>query len=238
VSEALVSVVVPTWNRAYCLPDTLDSVFAQSHQRFESVVLDDGSTDDTLAMLAARYPDDRLRVLHQENAGVSTARNAALAEVRGDFVAFLDSDDEWFPDKLELQLACFEAFPEAVMVWTDMMAVDPSGALVDPTCLRSYYHGYSLFESDDLFERSRPLARIAPRLAHRVGGALAHFGDIYGPMMFGSLVHTSTVMLRAETMRAVGGFDVELKLSGEDYDYHPRTCHEGPAVLADIATIR
>ncbi len=232
-----VSVVVPTFNRAYCLPETLDSVFAQTHQDFEIIIVDDGSTDDTRAMLEARYPDPRLRYVHQANGGVSAARNTALALVEGDFVAFLDSDDLWLPHKLELQLACFEAFPEAVLAWTNMIAVDADGRVVDEAYLRSYYHTYSLFGPGQLFEAERPLAAIAPALAETVGAGVARFGDIYGPMVLGSLVHTSTVMLRAETMRAVGNFDLDLKISGEDHDYHLRTCRQGPAVLADVSTI-
>src|SRR5438874_464059 len=101
----LVSVVTPTYNRAHCLQRTIDSVLAQTHSRLELILLDDGSTDDTRRMIERRYRDEpRVRYFHQANGGVSQARNAALRQVTGDYVAFVDSDDYWRPWKLELQL--------------------------------------------------------------------------------------------------------------------------------------
>ncbi|HZI14597.1 MAG TPA: glycosyltransferase family A protein [Myxococcus sp.] len=89
------SIVIPTYNRARLLEATLASVFAQEETDFEVLVVDDGSTDDTLETLA-RY-GERVRVLRQRNAGPGAARNLGIQEARGECVAFLDSDDLWFP---------------------------------------------------------------------------------------------------------------------------------------------
>lgn len=104
----LVSVIVPTFNRAKVLPRALESAFGQTHHGIEVIVVDDGSTDGTLEWLD-RVDETRLRVLSTpENGGPARARNLGLAACRGDYVAFLDSDDVWEPWKLQAQLARFD----------------------------------------------------------------------------------------------------------------------------------
>jgi glycosyltransferase involved in cell wall biosynthesis len=125
-----VSVVVPTYNRAGLLPRALDSALAQTFGDLEVLVVDDGSTDATAALVngyAAR--DGRVRYLRQpENAGVSAARNRGLREARGALVAFLDSDDEWLPYKLARQVDLFRRSPEAVgLVYGGVENVGPGG---------------------------------------------------------------------------------------------------------------
>src|SRR5438874_2268449 len=91
----LFSVIIPAYNRATLIGQTLDSVFAQNRNDMEVIVVDDGSTDGTLDIVA-RY-GDRVRILQQSNKGPGAARNAGLRAATGDYVAFLDSDDVWFP---------------------------------------------------------------------------------------------------------------------------------------------
>jgi glycosyltransferase involved in cell wall biosynthesis len=98
----LISVIIPTFNRAAKLVRAVDSVLAQTHTRLELIVVDDGSSDRTGDLLRA-YRDPRLRVLQQPNRGVSAARNAGIAASGGECVALLDSDDEWLERKLERQ---------------------------------------------------------------------------------------------------------------------------------------
>ena len=112
-----VSVVVPTYNQPALLAETLQTVWAQTFTDFEVVIIDDGSTDDTparLAKIAAGEP--RLRVIRQPNGGIGAARNRGIAESRGEFVALLDHDDLWMPDKLAEQVAFFRRRPEVVTV--------------------------------------------------------------------------------------------------------------------------
>ncbi len=94
------SVIIPTYNRSAWLVAALESVFAQMVQPFEIIVADDGSTDDTLAVLE-KY-GDRVKVLTQQNAGPAAARNMGIKAATGDYIAFLDSDDLWFPHTLAL----------------------------------------------------------------------------------------------------------------------------------------
>ncbi len=98
------SVIIPTFNRAKLLKRALKSVFAQTLQPFEVIVVDDGSTDDTKEMVK-EFP---IKYFYQKNKGVSTARNLGIKNSSGDVIAFLDSDDEWMKDKIKLQLPCHE----------------------------------------------------------------------------------------------------------------------------------
>jgi glycosyltransferase involved in cell wall biosynthesis len=99
----LVSVIIPTFNRAHVLGRAVESVLAQSMVRFEVIVVDDGSTDATGRVLAG-FDDSRLRCLHLAGKGVSAARNAGIELAQGELIALLDSDDAWLPGKLEQQL--------------------------------------------------------------------------------------------------------------------------------------
>lgn len=237
MAEPIVSVVIPTYNRAYCIERTIESVLAQTHQSLDIVVVDDGSSDGTRDLFESAHFDDRVTYVYQENQGVSAARNRGLRLVRGDYIAFLDSDDIWKRWKLEVQLACLEALPLAGMVWTNMEAVDPDGRVVDARHLRTMYSTYDRFTDDELFEASYPLKEIVPQMATVVGEGTLYFGDIFSPMAIGNLVHTSTVLLRRERLEKVGGFNTDLRIAGEDYEFHLRTCREGPVALVDIAAI-
>lgn len=125
MSTPAVTVVVPAYNAAWCLRRAIDSVLAQSCTDFELVVVDDGSTDDTLAVLAPYMA--KLRILSKTNGGLSSARNAGIQAARGELVAFLDADDWWLPDKLERQLALMRAQPETVFCSTAARLVNPAG---------------------------------------------------------------------------------------------------------------
>jgi glycosyltransferase involved in cell wall biosynthesis len=236
MEDGFVSVIVPTYNRAYCLRRAIDSVRAQTHHHWELLLVDDGSTDDTAALIASTYGDDpRIRYLHQRNAGVSAARNAGIRASKGDYVALLDSDDVWKPWKLETQLACFRTFPEVGMVWTNFEAVDAAFNVVDPRHLTTMYEAYRFFPSfADLFDHSRALSEVVETSGEFEAGARVYVGNIYRQMLRGSLVHTSTVMLSRDRIAKVKEFDESLTLSGEDYDFHFRTCKWGDVCFVDV----
>lgn len=103
-----VSVIIPTYNRAERVCRAVDSVLAQKFLDFECLVVDDGSTDDTAQRLTG-YDDHRLKLFKQENKGVSAARNFGVSASCGEFIALLDSDDEWVPEKLEKQILFMKA---------------------------------------------------------------------------------------------------------------------------------
>ena len=239
MNEPLVSVIVPTYNRAYCLAATLDSVLTQTHQHVEIVLIDDGSTDGTTELIAQKYGNEpRVRYVYQPNAGVVAARNHGLRIAQGDFIALLDSDDLWHPWKLEAQLAVMHARPEVGMVWTDMEAVNDAGERISQAYLRTMYSAYRWFPSAEaMFNKSVRCAEVAAGLQDVLGDTRAYYGDIFSLMILGSLVHTSTVLLRRERREQVGFFRDELAPSGEDYDFHLRTCRAGQVAYLDASAI-
>lgn len=120
VSAELVTVIVPAYNSEDSLDETLRSVRGQTHRNLEIIVVDDGSTDGT-ARIAARHAaaDARVIVIHQANRGVGAARNTALQRARGRYVAPVDADDLWAPEKIELQLAAIAGgAPSVGLVYT------------------------------------------------------------------------------------------------------------------------
>jgi glycosyltransferase involved in cell wall biosynthesis len=118
LNSPLVSAVIPTFNRAWSLGRAVDSVLAQTYRPLDLIVVDDGSTDETPRLLAPLAARGRLTLIRQPNRGVSAARNAGLAAARGSLLAFLDSDDEWLPDKIKTQVEFLNQHPDQVLVQT------------------------------------------------------------------------------------------------------------------------
>lgn len=107
----MISVIIPLYNKADSIAKALDSIQAQTYQDFEVVVVDDGSTDNG-ATIVEQQKDSRIRLIHQTNAGVSAARNRGIEEALGEYVAFLDADDEWEPQFLEEIITLQRMYPE------------------------------------------------------------------------------------------------------------------------------
>ena len=120
-----VSVILPTYNRASLLREAVDSVRSQTWEDWELLVIDDGSTDGTREV--GRTGDPRIRWFRQDRGGPSRARNRGMQEARGEFIAFLDSDDLWMPEKLQLQLQVFRKEPRVGAVCCDMLESDGKG---------------------------------------------------------------------------------------------------------------
>ncbi len=240
VSGGKVSVIIPTYNRGYCLAATLHSLQRQTYRNWEALVIDDGSTDNTADLLARmRCEDDRIRYYQQSNQGVSSARNAGLRLADGDWIAFLDSDDTWQPWKLAAQVACLERLPEVGMVWTDMDAVDEKGVVISTRHLGKMYGAYARFPGRSMFQQERPFVELAPEcgeLNEELRSAVVRWGDLFSAMIVGGLVHTSTTLLSRSRAKAVGFFNERMR-TGEDYDFHLRTCRAGPVALLDVPSI-
>lgn len=236
MSADLVSVIIPTYNRAMRCKAAVESVLSQTHSNVEAVVVDDGSSDNTREVI--RGMDDRVKYIFQANAGVSAARNTGLNAATGDYIAFLDSDDSWLPWKLEAQLSVLREFPEAGMVWTDMVAVDEHGKTLHESYIKLMYAAYLYFDRETHFKVSRSIADVWAGCPTEYTKKKCYSGNIFSWMFMGNLVHTSTALLRRDRQKTVGLFDVALIKSGEDYDYHFRTCREGDVAYIDVPSIR
>src|SRR5262245_59564990 len=137
-----VTVIIPTFNRARYLAEAIGSVLGQTFADYELIVVDDGSTDETSAVLAG-FGDSRLRVLRQENRGISAAMNIGLQAARGEYVARLDSDDVWFADLLERETAVLDSRPDVGVVYAKAQVMSENGAP------REHYVGLPLRYPDD-----------------------------------------------------------------------------------------
>lgn len=121
-----VSVILPTYQRAHLVGRALQSVLAQSYPDLEVIVVDDGSSDGTRDVIA-RFTDPRVHYIFQENRGLAGARNTGVRAARGVYIAFLDDDDEYLPDKLAQQVPVLDAHPECGVVYSDVYLCDAAG---------------------------------------------------------------------------------------------------------------
>lgn len=172
-SDPCISVIIPTYNRCWILKEALESVLSQEYKDFEIIVVDDGSNDATAALLSSY--GDRITTIYQDNSGVSAARNAGILMAKGNYIAFLDSDDTWLPQKLSCQIDFFRSHPEAAICQTDEIWIrngvrvnpknrhkKPSGMIFEPSlqlCLVSpsaVMIQKSLFDEVGLFNEAFP----------------------------------------------------------------------------------
>ncbi len=179
-----ISVIIPTYNRAKLLPRALDSIIAQTYQDWEIVVVDDGSTDNTKEVVQA-YADKlggQCQYVYQENARCEAARNRGIGMARGQFVAFLDSDDEFLPRKLEQQMELFKLRPELGFVYGDYAYIDLEGVRFE-----------SFFDTISKHARDVSYEEIAPDLC-------VCTGDLFDVLLRGYFVATIVGLVRREVL--------------------------------------
>jgi GT2 family glycosyltransferase len=227
----LVSVVIPTYNRATIIGRAIESALAQTHRNIEIVIADDGSSDDTRTIVESYGP--RVVYVRQANAGVSAARNFGMRHARGEFIAFLDSDDSWEPWKLEAQVAALRRHPKAGLVWTDMAAVDDRDRLVDARYLRVMYAAYAEVDIEKTLSQVDTLGALSASVPPELSLAAVREGDLFNGILLGNLIHTSTVVFRRAWFEQTGGFDESFARAGEDYEFYIRLCSGGPVVFID-----
>jgi GT2 family glycosyltransferase len=164
------SIVIPTYNRARLLEETLATVFAQELTDYEVLVVDDGSTDDTAAVLA-RY-GDRVRALRQENQGQGVARNLGIQHATGRYVVFLDSDDLWFPWTLSTYRQAITMYggPSVVMGTVAAFRRTEELAGVKPEPLRAHAFADYFATAEESFVRTACVIAVRTEALRRVGG--------------------------------------------------------------------
>jgi glycosyltransferase involved in cell wall biosynthesis len=233
----LVSVIIPTFNRAHLIAETLDSLLAQTFENFEAIVVDDGSRDDTRAVMA-RYADRRVQYFHKENGGLSSARNFGLARARGEFIAFLDSDDLWLPWKLAVQAEVFRRLPDVGMICSDMSTFETSGTVRDVRHLRAYYAAHRRVDITRICAHRGTLGDLAPNIPEPLRTAAFYEGDIFRQMYIGNLVHPPTAIVRRSRLQRTGGFEPAVTGGGaEDYHFYFKITEQGPIAFIDAPTI-
>ncbi|MEO1289352.1 MAG: glycosyltransferase family A protein [Chloroflexota bacterium] len=142
----LVSIVMPAYNSASYIRQAIDSCLAQTHQAIELIVIDDGSSDDTVAIVQSY--GDAIRLIQQSNQGPAIARNTGITNASGAFIQFCDSDDVLHPEKVARSLSVLQAHPDVALIYTLMQAISDDGAVIterDPEPLEHYFETTSLF---------------------------------------------------------------------------------------------
>ncbi len=154
-----VSIIIPTFNRRECLRRALNSVYQQHFSDFEVIVVDDGSSDGTEQMIRTHYP--QLIYMYQDNSGVSSARNTGLHHARSEWIAFLDSDDEWLAEKLQRQMQLLEQNPVAKVCHSEEIWIR-NGVRVNQMKKHAKTGGW-------IFQQCLPLCAMSPSsiLIHR-----------------------------------------------------------------------
>jgi glycosyltransferase involved in cell wall biosynthesis len=235
----LVSVIVPVYNRADVLAETLDAVFAQTYPNLELIVVDDGSKDDT-PKVVARY-GDRLISVRQENQGLAAARNNGFLRSRGEYIAWLDHDDVWMPEKLSLQVAWMQQHPECAVVATDFSAFDAAGFYARSHAAAYYSqiarHGLGGLFPERALLSTRGLESLPAPPPALPATLPVHHGRVYDKMIWGNFLHPPTVMMRrAAALQA--GFCEQRFGNDVDYEYLIRVSKQGEAAFIDYPLIR
>lgn len=185
-----VSVIVPTYNRAHCIADALDSIIKQTFKCFEIIIIDDGSTDNTKDVIVRYFKDlpFNSKYFFQKNAGPAAARNLGINKSTGDYIAFLDSDDIWIDTKIAEQIDFLNSHPNIALIFSDMKQT--IGGKEHCESFLRYYDCYNV-----IFEKNKYLA-----LSKK-------------PFIF-----TPTVMIRKNIISTVGLFNNDYRV-GEDWEY-------------------
>lgn len=186
-----VSVVVPVRNCREFIREALDSICSQDFGNLEVIVIDDGSTDDDYSRL--QRLDPRISVFRLEGCGVSIARNEGMRRARGEFIAFLDADDVWFPGKVAAQVRYFDRHPSVGCVFGGFVRWLPN-------------HDGSFPDARLLMQDCGAIERCEQ----------ARSGWIYTRLLTGLLVGMNTAVIRKEVFDRLGGFDESMRI-GEDY---------------------
>lgn len=227
-----VSVIMPTYNRADSLRRSIDSVIAQQWTDWELVVVDDGSTDGTRALLAHLH-DPRVRVIHQENRGVAGARNRGLEAAQGELLAFLDSDDEWPDHHLALATAFFAAHPGEDLYSSEFWEDFGRGLLVKhfrPEIFAWYpataaQIGSRTFASPPplgdrylhVYARRDELGAWGRALVERAGhaGVFHYQGEIFPRWRWGWLMALQPTVITRRALDEVGPFDTSVPVAND-----------------------
>ena len=197
-TKPLISVIIPTYNRAKIICETIDNVFRQTYTNIELIVIDDGSTDDTLTRL--RSYGNRVRVIAQANAGPAAARNRGIEASQGQIIAFQDSDDLWKPMKLERQARILEQLDGSI-----------------PCCLCNADFG-------SMNGKQRTSFDVSSIDTPHVEGLWLNVTEVLATRF---VLFNQTVAIRREAIEKVGIFDESLRYL-EDYDLPLRLAAEGP----------
>jgi hypothetical protein len=224
-----VSVIIPTYNRARFIGHALDSVLRQVQRGDEIIVIDDGSTDDTPRIL--EQFGDRIVAIRSNQGGAGRARNLGLERARNELVAFLDSDDEWLPHKLDLQRSFMAHRPDILYCFTDFQVADTRGR-IHHRYLDRWPREHQTWE--EALGPARRFSALAP-LPHGLHDFSVFAGDLYRWQLTGFYVLTDTLVARRAQAGEALHFAEDMP-TFEDLECFCRLAQRGKAAYLDIET--
>jgi glycosyltransferase involved in cell wall biosynthesis len=208
-----ISAIIPAYNSAAFIGDAIASIRCQTFPVSEIIVVDDGSTDDTGA--AVKNADPTALYLRQENQGPSSARNRGVENAGGDWIAFLDADDQWTPGKTEEQIKALKNSPELQLVASDMAEIDHTGTTITPSVLAKH--------------------QLLPFFQELQGGPIP---NALARLMQKNFIPTGTVLVRRNTLLEKGLFKTDIRY-GEDLELWARIAADHPiACLPRVHMLR
>ena len=232
-----VSVIIPTYNRSALIARAVTSALAASIPGDEIIVIDDGSTDDTATALKPYY--GKIEYFQTERRGPGAARNYGIGQATCPLVSFLDSDDEWFPDKLYLQRHVMDAFPDLIYCFSDLQARLPDGETVH-NILNLWQHdqwvgsAYTRSGWNEILGPGVAFSSIAELGISRMDFNI-HIGSLYANLMEVYYVWTSSIMVRKELAGASFKFAEDQHIC-EDWECFARLAKVGPVAFLNCET--
>jgi glycosyltransferase involved in cell wall biosynthesis len=230
LAAPLVSVVIPAYNCAHTVAETIESCLAQDYEEMEILVVNDGSTDETPEVLASF--GSRIKVINQPNGGLAAARNAGQRAASGKYLAWMDADDLMLPGRVRLQAELLASQPTIGLVSSDFSAFTSPEADYDPSHMANYY---------DAVVRLGGVYRVYPHeLASMKSDGrtvIVRSGDVYEGLIWGNFVHPPTVMVRRTVLEEAGFSDEHLRYSS-DYELILRMSRRTRFAYVDAPLLR
>ena len=224
MTKSSVSIIIPTYNRAPTILRAVASALQQCEDHDEVIVIDDGSTDDTEQVLKPYM--EKIMYCRVQNGGVGYARNIGLNTAKNEYIAFLDSDDEWLPGKLSLQKRLLDAKPELVFCFSKLVEKHPDGKT------------RKVIVHEDLGERligpGVSLSTIA-NVPNKWGNVSVHIGDLYLTQMNYICVQVNTTLSRRKFLADDIRFSEDLSYH-EDWEFFSRLARKGLVAYLDCET--
>jgi len=220
-----VSVIIPTFNCGSYISEGIDSALNQTFKDFEIIIVDDGSTDNTKEIVQ-EYIEKHPKIIkyfYQSNQGVASARNKGIMESKGEYIAILEADDVWLPEKIRMQVKILNENSDAAMVYTDAEMFEGDHLIRASLC-----HSTHANQKIDGFRKKIQQCQFND------GTILKE--SLFDELLFGNLIVTLSVVMRKNCLSDVGNFDSHLAI--DDYDYWIRISEKFPIIYLNKITTR
>lgn len=207
MTNPLITVIIPAYNCSRLINNAIESVLAQTYTNYELIVVDDGSVDDTSEKVAVYR--DRLQYVYQTNGGVSKARNTGIRQSRGEYISFLDADDVWEKNKLEIQMHLFEKYSNVYMIFSSFKHIKKNNIIEN----KKYEDTFNIFkeykyEIGDIFKNHSTFQYKNNNIEY-------YWGNIYKYLFLGNFILPSSVVFKKSSLKRVGMLNEAYKVAEE-----------------------